>query len=294
MTRIPKLWKAMVTFVWGLSDAVLRPFARPAAGLGEMPARRHLTAEKYISAPPHELKRLERDINAIDLDCIKIKLMDQREGKGWTRERADHVETQYKGFLYLSATEPTPIVPSRDVDDFWHQHILDTRKYAEDCDGVFGYFVHHFPYFGMRGDEDARQLQEAFATTKAVYEQRYGEQYGANGADCQNCGSCQSTCGVCSSSCQASCGDHAVPDIFRRPSFATLAAAGARMLMIGLVVMLYGHRLSVLGEKVPEQEIEVAIRQAKRLADRLDPFSVCPACWTPGAKTLWERINARE
>jgi len=61
-----------------------------------------------------------------------------------------------------------------------------------------------------------------------------------------------------------------------------------------IVVMLYGHRLSVLGVKVPEQEIEAAIRKAKRLADRLDPFSVCPGCWTPGAKTLWERINAQE
>jgi len=38
------------------------------------------------------------------------------------------------------------------VDAFWDQHILDTRKYAEDCAAAFGHFLHHYPYSGM-GDE---------------------------------------------------------------------------------------------------------------------------------------------
>lgn len=61
-----------------------------------------------------------------------------------------------------------------------------------------------------------------------------------------------------------------------------------------IVIMLYAHRLSMLGIKVPVEEIDAAIRKAKRLTDRLDPFSVCPACWTPGAKAYWEQIHAQE
>jgi len=66
------------------------------------------------------------------------------------------------------------LVPSKDIDAFWHQHILDTKKYAEDCDMIFGYFLHHFPYFGIRGEDDARSLKEAFADTKKLFLDYFG------------------------------------------------------------------------------------------------------------------------
>jgi len=82
----------------------------------------------------------------------------------------------YKRFLTLSVKYPEEtIAPSKDVDKFWHGHILDTMKYAEDCQNVFGYFVHHFPYFGMRGEEDAANLAEAGKTTNRLYEKEFGE-----------------------------------------------------------------------------------------------------------------------
>jgi hypothetical protein len=67
------------------------------------------------------------------------------------------------------------LAPSKDVDKFWHGHILDTLKYAEDCQNVFGYFLHHFPYFGMRGEEDAANLRAASANMHAIYEREFGE-----------------------------------------------------------------------------------------------------------------------
>lgn len=60
-----------------------------------------------------------------------------------------------------------------------------------------------------------------------------------------------------------------------------------------IVVMLYAYRLLTLGVKEPEPQIHRAIQKAKTLPDKLDPFSICPACWTAGAKTLWERTDAR-
>lgn len=143
---------------------------------------------------------VRRQLMEVDLDCIKFKLMDSHEGLGWTREQAEAVSEQYRRFLFLCVTTGTSIVPTKDVDEFWHQHILDTHKYADDCHRIFGFFLHHFPYLGMRGEEDAQQLQRAFAHTRKLYEAEFGQPYGMSPQDCENCGSCTSSCGVCSGS----------------------------------------------------------------------------------------------
>lgn len=114
-------------------------------------------------------------IFALNLDPIKLKLMDPTEGHGWTRERADRNELEYKRFLALLAKYPDQsIAPTTEVDKFWHGHILDTMKYAEDCHNVFGYFLHHFPYFGMRGEEDAANLVNAFVNMQRLHAQEFG------------------------------------------------------------------------------------------------------------------------
>ena len=114
-------------------------------------------------------------IQALDLDPIKLKLTDREEGQGWSREYADGMELGYKRFLTLLVTHPAEtIAPSKDVDKFWHGHILDTLKYADDCQNVFGNFLHHFPYFGMRGEEDAKNLAAAAASMKRLYQQEFG------------------------------------------------------------------------------------------------------------------------
>jgi hypothetical protein len=114
-------------------------------------------------------------IGALDLEPIKFKLMDPEEGEGWSRPHVDQMELAYKRFLTLFVTHPEEtLAPSKDVDKFWHGHILDTLKYAEDCEKVFGYFLHHFPYFGMRGAEDAANQARAAEATRRLYSQEFG------------------------------------------------------------------------------------------------------------------------
>lgn len=113
-------------------------------------------------------------IFTLDLEPIKFKLMEKEEGHGWTRAEADHYELEYKRFLALLAKFPDQtIAPSKEADKFWHGHILDTMKYAEDCNKVFGYFLHHFPYFGLRGVEDAENLEKAFINMQRLYNQEF-------------------------------------------------------------------------------------------------------------------------
>lgn len=115
-------------------------------------------------------------IEALDLDAIKIKLVHPESGEGWTAERAGAAEREYRRFLYLARKHPDEqISPLLDVDTFWHHHILDTRKYAADCSQVFGYFLHHFPYLGLRGGSDEETRGQVGRHTRELYRQAFGE-----------------------------------------------------------------------------------------------------------------------
>ena len=85
-------------------------------------------------------------IAALDLTSIRTRLMHPHAGLGWSEARALAVESDYRAFLLFAKLTPaaTPS-PGLDVDQFWHFHILDTMKYARDCDDAFGYFLHHEP-----------------------------------------------------------------------------------------------------------------------------------------------------
>jgi hypothetical protein len=131
-------------------------------------------------------------VAAIDLSMVKRKLMDPEEGLGWSADYADHVEVRYRRYLVMVCVNGQGAnVPTMDIDQFWHQHILDTRAYARDCESAFGEFLHHFPYFGMRGEVDARNLAASFELTKATYCRLFGEdyciEYGSNLSRCHKC-----------------------------------------------------------------------------------------------------------
>jgi hypothetical protein len=127
-------------------------------------------------------------IAALDFSAIKAKLM-HKAGEAWSLERANAVECEYRRFLYLMKMFPNEsTAPLVDVDTFWHYHILDTMKYAADCERVFGYFLHHYPYVGM-GDEADEQLRvESGARMGELYEATFGETYPALRTDTAYCG----------------------------------------------------------------------------------------------------------
>jgi hypothetical protein len=132
------------------------------------------------------------DIDTLDLEMIKLKLMDPEEGEGWSREYVDQVSEEYRKFLALTRAYPDfAIVPSGPVDAFWHNHILDTQKYGPDCEQVFGFFLHHFPYFGMRGDEDVANLNASWDNTIQAYWRHFGPPpagFWEAGTRCPKCG----------------------------------------------------------------------------------------------------------
>jgi len=143
-----------------------------------------------------ESKGIDSDIATIDLEMVKMKLSEPKEGIGWTKDQVEDAEIEYKRYLHLTRHFPFPthsVVPNKIMDTMWHYHILDTKAYHRDCERVFGHYLHHFPYFGLRGEQDEKDLRNSFEKTKEYYLQSFGEDLARNReADCWH--DCEDRC----------------------------------------------------------------------------------------------------
>lgn len=121
-----------------------------------------------------DVARMWLAIDALDFARMKAKLLHRRDGQ-WTPETVARAEAGYRQVLKLAAQYPgTAIVPNEEVDQFWHAHILDTRRYADDCERIFGFVLHHNPYVGIDGADDEARLFELASATGALMERTFG------------------------------------------------------------------------------------------------------------------------
>jgi len=104
----------------------------------------------------------------------------------WDPMSAVQAIHRYRNFLFLwrkykyesDETVDLRMPPPPDVDEIWHAHILDTRRYAQDCTKIFGTFHHHYPYFGIDGERRKMDMTEILAALEPVgelYEKEFGE-----------------------------------------------------------------------------------------------------------------------
>jgi len=132
-----------------------------------------MQTSRLTSKPAHEVISA---IRALDLESVKARLMDPELGEGWTREYADSIEGAYKTYLTMLAKYPEQaedIMLATDVDEFWHTHILQTLKYADDCQKAFGAFLHHDPHVGPRTDQDLEKRAVKTERTRRLYEREF-------------------------------------------------------------------------------------------------------------------------
>ena len=111
-------------------------------------------------------------IQNLDLSTVRERLLQK---KGWTAEYADRLIEEYREYLALFYFHPGEelVPPTQDLDDVWHEHILDTRRYAEDCRMVFGRFIHHVPGLEQGTDRHA----EGLSRTRRHWWQRFGRRH---------------------------------------------------------------------------------------------------------------------
>ncbi|MFZ2726301.1 MAG: hypothetical protein WAX77_08635 [Methylococcaceae bacterium] len=94
---------------------------------------------------------------------------------GWEKEKVLATEAIYRKWLVLHKVYNQEIViaPNKQLDEYWHFHILDTRKYMQDCDFIFGCYLHHYPYFGLSDAETAMDLETAFQLSRDLFSQHF-------------------------------------------------------------------------------------------------------------------------
>ncbi len=117
-------------------------------------------------------------ISHIDFSLLKEKLSlsPDQGGQGWAAAEADKAEAKYKKWLILKWKYENELMPPPlDIDAFWHGHILESHAYFRDTLAIFGKYLHHYPYFGIRGKADKEKLETAFENTKRLYREEYGE-----------------------------------------------------------------------------------------------------------------------
>ncbi len=110
----------------------------------------------------------EKYINELDLSVITRNLVLKQ---GWLESEVLEAIKLYKNFLFLHLKYPNEILaPSEDIDEVWHDHILNTKKYRLDCEKIFGRYLDHQPNFDM---EDTSS-NISFARTQELHLKEFG------------------------------------------------------------------------------------------------------------------------
>jgi hypothetical protein len=112
-----------------------------------------------------------RRIAALDLAPVRRKAMKRHR---WSKPKARSLEADYRDFLILIAENGGKTISpwTDDLDLFWHEHILDTARYAKDCRWIFGRFIQHDPHVDRNPYRHESTKQSTIALREAQLEAR--------------------------------------------------------------------------------------------------------------------------
>eukprot|EP00629_Pelagomonadales_sp_RCC1024_P006560 CAMPEP_0119263278 /NCGR_PEP_ID=MMETSP1329-20130426/2729_1 /TAXON_ID=114041 /ORGANISM="Genus nov. species nov., Strain RCC1024" /LENGTH=239 /DNA_ID=CAMNT_0007262979 /DNA_START=221 /DNA_END=940 /DNA_ORIENTATION=+ len=123
------------------------------------------------------LNKISQSVDAIFEDGYGTVLIGRAERKGLSPANAKSAFTAYKKFLVLKALtkdyDALKLSPPLPVDTMWHLHVLDTRRYAQDCVQAFGGIIHHDP----DGDVNVAARSVRAAATKNALRTAFGDKY---------------------------------------------------------------------------------------------------------------------
>ena len=100
----------------------------------------------------------------------------------WTEARASHSVDRYEKFFKLFG-KGASIVPTKEIDDVWHLHMLDPVSYSASCEAYHGKVIGHNPALEY-SEEEKSKLNSLFLATAKIWKEAYGEEYSGSIADC--------------------------------------------------------------------------------------------------------------
>jgi len=131
-----------------------------------------ITSTAVSSQPTHnqELR--------LSADLLRASFRSDDFPQDWSDEQRVASLTRYLKWLRLKRTYPMArLAPTRDIDLFWHLHMLAPVAYYKDCMSLFGKVLDHDGGFG-KGKNELPELERIFKLTAALWEQEYHEPYG--------------------------------------------------------------------------------------------------------------------
>jgi hypothetical protein len=134
---------------------------------------------------------MDTRLHTIELESVKRRLVADNLQNNMDSNFVNRLEEEYRKYLTIILDNPEfDVSPSKCVDEFWHTHILDTRKYANDCEEIFGGYLHHIPL-----DDDKEERNAPYLATLRLYRSTFGDPPAdiwqeAGGGSCRG-GSCR-------------------------------------------------------------------------------------------------------
>lgn len=115
-------------------------------------------------------------IERLDLSYIVLQMCSKAYPlPRWKLEDAKTCQLLYKRFLWLLILYPDhSLVPTKEIDEFWHNHILHTKRYINDCYQLAGRYIHHHP--ADLETVDQKQLLENFKLTQSLYLKEFSQE----------------------------------------------------------------------------------------------------------------------
>jgi len=86
----------------------------------------------------------------------------------WETEYVTRVAEEYVKFMIIRFNK-SDASPSMAIDNFWHQHILNTKHYAKFCNVCFNRFIHHRPEDAVDQEAQRRRLENTLSEYKQLY-----------------------------------------------------------------------------------------------------------------------------
>lgn len=104
-------------------------------------------------------------MKVISVDLLSAAKRSSSFPKDWSESRMQTELARYERFLLLAKEFPgQPLAPTREIDEFWHLHMLSPMAYHTDCMQLFGEVLDHDGGFGLDPSE-LPELQRTFEAT---------------------------------------------------------------------------------------------------------------------------------
>ncbi|PST95678.1 hypothetical protein C9I87_08470 [Photobacterium iliopiscarium] len=119
---------------------------------------------------------------------LAVQKLVESNSEKWNFSRANKAVLDYQRYMAVTkALGGVQLVPNGDIDEIWHMHILDTRAYMQDCNTLFGEYLHHYPYFGMLGKENKQRWIDVQAQSEKLWLRLFDEALYSNDSIAQKC-----------------------------------------------------------------------------------------------------------